>query len=88
MGILSDGQVELIKLQRRKFKKYANAGWLCEGSEHNGIICNVIYNNDADEWFYADYDGNILDSSNVKTTGIEDIKTMAEIQGRISKINE
>lgn len=87
-SILSDGQVELIKLQNRKFRTYAKSGWYCEGSEYNGTICNMIYNNDTDEWFYSDYDGNILDSSNVKTTSIEDMKIMADIQGRIRKISE
>ena len=87
-SILSDGQIELIKLQNRKFRKYANAGWYCEGSECNGIVCNLLYNNDTDEWFYSDYNGNILDSSNVKVTNIEDVKKMATIQGRIRKISE
>lgn len=58
-------------------------GWMCEGSEDsNGKPCNAIFNNNTEEFFLADYHGNIL-YANTNTEPIENIKTMAKIQGDI-----
>lgn len=85
-NILNGSQCARIDVQRRKFKPYAKKGWMCEGSDVFGP-CNAIFNNETNEVFWADYNGNILDSDCLKETPIEDIKTMAIIQGAISKIS-
>ena len=90
--ILSDAACDIIKMHNRKFAKYANKGWMCEGGEHelgNGewLPCNTIFNNDTEEFFRADYDGNILYNGLVSTP-IEDAKHMAKIQGDIRKVVE
>lgn len=77
--------MEKIKELRGKFKTFAKRGWMCEGSDVFGFEHNVFFNNDTDEMFYADYDGNILDS-NVKSESLDNIKLMAKIEGEIMKI--
>ncbi len=86
--ILTDAQSEQIKVLNRKFGRMF-PDWMCEGSDYAGIECNIIFNNDTDEWFKADYNGNILDYAYIKeTTSLQDMKDMAEIQGKIRKICE
>lgn len=88
--ILSEEACGAIKKIRKDFDKYADKGWMCEGGEHqrgNGswFPCNVIFNNDTDEFFRADYDGNILYNGLVSTP-LEEAKDMAKIQGEIRKV--
>lgn len=88
--ILSAAACDRIKSIQRKFSKYANKGWMCEGGEHqrgdgSWLPCNVIFNNDTDEFFRADYDGNILYNGLVSTP-LEEAKNMAKIQGDIRKV--
>ena len=83
--ILSETQCQRIKVLNRKFNSFADKGWMCEGSDRNGIVCNAIFNNDTDEIFWADYNGNILDSV-VKETSLDDMKSMAAIQAQIRKV--
>ncbi len=83
--ILSFEQSKMISQLNREFTlKYE--GWMCEGSDcPDGTLCNVIYNNDTNEWFKADYDGNILDCD-IHTVSMADMKDMARLRGKISKI--
>ena len=80
--ILSEAQCSKIRVLRNQFKPYADRGWMCEGGEHGNTVCNTIFNNDTDEFFKADYNGNIL-CSNLTVTSIEDAKAMARIEGAI-----
>ena len=85
--ILSEEASNAIKKIRKSFDKYADKGWMCEGGEHqrgdgSWLPCNVIFNNDTDEFFRADYNGNILYNGLVSTS-IEDAQDMAKIQGKI-----
>ncbi len=86
--ILSEEQCRKIKELNEKFRPYTEKGWMCEGSEYGEVVCNCIFNNDTDESFMADYDGNILDSTYVSSTGLNELKTMAKIQGDIRKVIE
>lgn len=85
--ILTDAECSVIKTLQRKFSKYAKKGWMCEGGERKGRVCNSIFNNDTDEVFWADYNGNIIDMI-VTDTPLEELKAMAKIQGDIRKILE
>ena len=83
--ILDPLQCERLKVYRRRFNKYEKRGWMCEGSDLYGE-CNVIYNLSTDEIFWADYNGNILDDKDVKSTPRKDIEDMAKIQGLIRTV--
>ncbi len=83
--ILSQEATDLLKAERKKFEPYAEKGWLCEGGEHGDITCNVFFNNDTDEFFRADYNGNILYNA-LKGTSLSDAKEMAKIYGKIMTI--
>ena len=83
--ILTEMQCQRIKELNRQFRVYAERGWMCEGSDAFGL-CNMIFNNETNEAFWADYNGNILDSDCMYDTPIEDPKRMAKIQGDISKV--
>lgn len=83
--ILTDYQSEQIKRLNREFKPFAEKGWMCEGSDAFGL-CNCIFNNETNEVFWADYNGNILDSDCLNDTSLEELKRMAAIQGKIRKI--
>lgn len=80
--ILNDAQVTQVRALQRQFKPFANKGWMCEGSEYGNTPCNAIFNNTSDEFFLAAYDGTIL-SSRVTSEPIENIRRMADIQGKI-----
>ena len=82
--ILTEMQSQRVKALNKQFSNYAERGWMCEGSDKFGL-CNAIFNNDTDEIFWADYNGNILDSE-LKATSIDVAKDMAVIQGMIRKI--
>ncbi len=87
--ILTPAECEKVKVIRKQFEPYAEKGWMCEGSEYDSgrriIICNCIFNNQTDEYFLADYRGNIL-SKDLKRTSIEDAREMARIQGEIMNV--
>ena len=79
---LDKQQSKIIKELNYLFrKKYPD--WLCEGNENTkGNPCNGIFNNTTNEFFLADFDGNII--SDIEIT--DDIKDMARIQGLIRKV--
>lgn len=83
--ILDDAQCKQIRKLNKLFEPFADKGWMCEGGERNGTICNVIFNNDTDDIFWADYRGNIIDAF-VEKVDIEELKSMAKIQADIRKI--
>lgn len=85
--ILNDAQCRRIKALNSKFEPYAEKGWMCEGSDAYGL-CNCIFNNETNEAFWADYNGNILESDCLESTAIEYLKEMARIQGDIRKVVE
>ena len=88
MGImLSEDQCMRIKQQKKKFISYAEKGWMCEGSDAFGP-CNMIFNNETNEVFWADYNGNILDSDCLDDTPVEELRIMARIQGKMRKIEQ
>ena len=83
--ILSEAQCSKIRVLRNQFKPYADRGWMCEGGEYGNTVCNMIFNNDTDEFFKADYNGNILYNA-LKGTSLSDAKEMAKIYGKIMTI--
>lgn len=93
MGIiLNELQCKQIKAYRKGLAPYYEEGWMCEGGEHqrgdgSWIPCNVIFNNKTEEFFRADYYGNILYNGLVSTS-IEDAKTMGILEGKISRITK
>lgn len=82
--ILSSDQCKQIRALKTVFEPFAAKGWMCEGSDAYGLG-NVIFNNDTEEAFWADYNGNIL-HADVTQISEEDMKTMAFIHGKIRKI--
>lgn len=84
--ILSEATCTQINTLRRKFNKFADMGWMCEGTDDaDGNLYNLFFNNDTDECFKADYAGNIVDSDCHSITDAE-MAEMAKIQGRISRL--
>lgn len=75
---------EITELNK-KFQKFADRGWMCEGGEYNGFPCHHLFNNDTEEFIRADYDGNILIAVTIRTS-VKDASEMAQIQAKISKI--
>jgi hypothetical protein len=84
--IVTEEECKKIKALNKQFEPFADKGWMCEGGERNGVVCNAIFNNDTDEIFWADYNGNIIDAF-VEKESAENLKAMAKIQGDIRKIN-
>ena len=84
--ILKDFQAARIRKLNREFgEKFPN--WMCEGSEDaEGRPCNIIFNNDTDEYFLASYSGNIIGCPFTTITTREDMLEMARIQGEIRQI--
>ena len=82
--ILTKTASDKITELNKKFQKFADKGWMCEGGEYNGSPCNHLFNNDTEEFIRADYDGNILIAVTIRTS-VKDAKEMAQIQAEISK---
>lgn len=82
--ILSKTTSDKITALNKKFQKFADKGWMCEGGEYNGIPCNHLFNNDTEEFVKSDYDGNILIAVTIRTS-VKDTREMAQIQAEISK---
>lgn len=89
--ILSKDACDKIKALNKKFAKYADKGWMCEGGEYeeNGKIipCNNIFNNDTDEFIRGSYDGQII-TYVASSVGLEGAKEMAQIQGEVRRITD
>ena len=83
--ILNERQCREITRLNKEFFPFARKGWMCEGSEYGDILCNIIFNNDTDEYFKSDYNGNIL-VDELTVTSTDEAKQMAIIQGRIAKV--
>lgn len=66
--ILSKTASGKITVLNKKFQKFADKGWMCEGGEYNGVPCNHLFNNDTEEFIRADYNGNILIAVTIRTS--------------------
>lgn len=80
--ILTKEASDKITGLNRKFRKFAEKGWMCEGGEYQGVPCNNLFNNDTGEFIKADYDGNIL-LTVVSHTSVKEAREMAKIQADI-----
>lgn len=82
--ILSKSASGKIAALNKKFRKFADKGWMCEGGDYNGVPCNHLFNNNTGEFIRADYEGNIL-LTVIGKTPVKDAREMAEIQAEIYK---
>ncbi len=87
--ILSDGAVSKIRNLQKKFKPYADRGWMSEGSDAIPGAVSAIFNNNTEEFFICDIDGNIISGlSNLTSITEDEAKEMAKIEGMIRKTIE
>ena len=88
--ILDTETCKQIRALQKEFEPYAEQGWMCEGTEYESgdryLPGNIIFNNDLDASFVADYNGKIISSVNCHNASMEDMAAMAQIQGNIAKL--
>ena len=82
--ILSKEQCDRISSIRSKIRQLSCDDWMCEGSDLPGYCCNALFNNELDQFFLADYRGNIIEARDVTITPV--LRELARLYGEIRLI--